>query len=327
MQAEYRLSVQGNTTHASFTNQSPASGTSVEYWLRQAEKLMGGTGSEELYHQRADLGYLDGVPSLPWPRQSSEIEELCQGIGRVKLSELNVPTPNTHVSTPVNTHRKPKLNQVKKINRAKPMVGVKKERKTSGKTLHVSDDSPLMEIDSLDSTDDRISPLSTQEELTQPGRRARKSSEINQKADSKSATEKRGRAVSHTGRAKIISATEPVTIFNDENAAPLAPKKSSRRAQSSSTVSQKKTTASRESRKSRETDSASITSRNTKNGRKISTNSQLDYSDVFEPSPARKMSPLVKGAKHSNRGDSLVKSPGCVEWTFAACEDSCQLQQ
>ena len=315
MQAEYRLSVQDNTTHASFTNQSPASGTSLEYWLRQAEKLMGGTGSEELYHQRADLGYLDGVPSLPWPRQSSEIEELCQGIGRVKLSELNVPTPNTHVSTPVNTHRKPKLNQVKKINRAKPMVGVKKERKTSGKILHVSDDSPVMEIDSLDSTDDKISPLSTQGELIQPGRRARKSSEINQKADSKSmvsAPEKRGRAVSHTGRAKIISATEPVTIFNDENFAPLAPKKSSRRAQSSTTVSQKRTTASKESRKSRETDSVSVTSRNVRNGRKISTNSQLDYSDVFEPSPAHKMSPLVKAAKHSNRGDSLVKSPGSL---------------
>ena len=316
MQAEYRLSVQGNTTHASFTNQSPASGTSVEYWLRQAEKLMGGTGSEELYHQRADLGYLDGVPSLPWPRQSSEIEELCQGIGRVKLSELNVPTPSTHVSTPVNTHRKPKLNQVKKINRAKPMVGVKKERKTSGKTLHVSDDSPVMEIGSLDSTDHKISPMSTQGELIQPGRRARKSSEINQKAESKSvisAPEKRGRAVSLTGRAKIISATEPVTIFNDENAAPLALKKSSRRAQSSSTVSQKRTTAAKESRKSRETDSASVTSKSAKNGRKISTNSQLDYSDVFEPSPAQKMSPLVKGAKDSsNRGDSLVKSPGLL---------------
>ena len=316
MQAEYRLSVQDNTMLASFTNQSPAGGTSVEYWLRQAEKLMGGTGSEELYHQRADLGYLDGVPSLPWPRQSSEIEELCQGIGRVKLSELNVPTPNIQVSTPVNTHRKPKLNQVKKINRAKPMVGVKKERKTSGKTIHVSDDSPVIEIDSLDSTDDKISPLSTQGELIQPGRRARKSSEINQKADSKSlasVTEKRGRAVSHTGRAKIISATEPVTIFNDENAAPLAPKKSSRRAQSSSTVSQKKTTAStRESRKSRETDSASVTSRNAKNGRKVSTNSKLDYSDVFEPSPSHKMSPLIKGAKHNNRGDSLMKSPGLL---------------
>ena len=314
MQAEYRLSVQGNTAHASFTNQSPASGTSVEYWLRQAEKLMGGTGSEELYHQRADLGYLDGVPSLPWPGQSSEIEELCQGIGRVKLSELNVPTPNTHVSTPVNTHRKPKLNQVKKINRAKPMVGVKKERKTSGKILHVSDESPVMEIGSLDSTGDKISPLSTQGELTQSGRRARKSSEINQKTDLKSvvsAPEKRGRAVSHAGRTKIISATEPVTIFNDENAAPLAPKKSSRRAQSSTTVSQKRTTASKESRKSREMDS-SVTGRNVKNGRKISTNSQLDYSDMFEPSPARKVSPLVKGAKHSNRGDSLVKSPGSL---------------
>ena len=315
MQAEYRLSVQGNTTYASFTNQSPASGTSVEYWLRQAEKLMGGTGSQELYHQRADLGYLDGVPSLPWPRQSSEIEELCQGIGRVKLSELNVPTPNTHVSTPVNTHRKPKLNQVKKINRAKPMVGVKKERKTSEKTLHVSDDSPVMEIDSLDSTDDKISPLRTQGELIQPGRRARKSSEISQKTESKSvisAPQKRGRAVSHTGRAKIISATEPVTIFNDENAALLVPKKSSRRAHSSSTVRQKRSTASKESRKSRENDSASVTSKSAKNGRKISTNSQLDYSDVFEPSPARKMSPLVKDAKHSNRGDSLVKSPSSL---------------
>ena len=315
MQAEYRLSMQSNSTLASFTNQSPACGTSVEYWLRQAEKLMGGTGSEELYHQRADLGYLDGVPSLPWPRQSSEIEELCQGIGRVKLSELNVPTPNTHVSTPVNTHRKPKLNQVKKINRAKPMVGVKKERKTSGKTISISDDSPVIEIESLDSTDDKISPLSTQGELSQPGRRARKSSEISQKTDSKfavSAPEKRGRGVSQTGRAKIISATEPVTIFNDENAAPLAPKKSSRRAQSSSTVSQKKTTTSRENRKSREADSAAVKSRNVKNGRKVSSNSNLDSSDVFEPSPAYEMSPLIKGTKHRNQSDSLMKSPGLL---------------
>ena len=195
------------------------------------------------------------------------------------------------------------------------MVGVKKERKTSAKTMSISDDSPVIEIDSLDSTDEKISPLSTHGELSQPGRRSRKSSEISQKADSKfvvAAPEKRGRAVSQTGRAKIISATEPVTIFNDENAAPLAPKKSSRRAQSSSIVCQKKTTTSRENRKSRETEAASVRSRNAKNGRKVSSNSNLDSSEVFEPNPVFQMSSLIKGAKHSDRSDSLMKSPGLL---------------
>ena len=77
MQAEYRLTKQsGTTTVPSLTRAqfSPGCGTSVEYWLKQAEKLMGDVGSEELYPQKADLGYLDGVPNLPWPQQSSEIE-------------------------------------------------------------------------------------------------------------------------------------------------------------------------------------------------------------------------------------------------------------
>ena len=315
MQAEYRLSAQGDIVRPSLASQSPACGTSVEYWLRQAEKLMGGTGSEELYQQRADLGYLDGVPSLPWPRQTSEIEELCQGIGRVKLAELNVPTPNAQVSTPVNTRKlQPKVNQVKKINRAKPMVGVKKESKTvSGKfeRPNISSDSSVIEIESLDNTDDKISPLTSEADLLQSSRKARKVLDNSRKVDAKSTVgEKRGKTT--TGRARIISATEPVTIFNDESSEFLAPKKSGRRALSSSTLStgQKKAAASRESRKSRDTDSVSVAKRNSRNGRMASTRSKLDSSDVFEPSPACKMSPVHETPKNLNKAGSVtVRTP------------------
>ena len=106
---------------------------------------------------------------------------MCEGIGRVKLAELNVALPSNKVSTPVNTHRKPRVNQVKKVNRAKPMVGVKKESKTLTKpdvpTIYISDNSPIVDVEAMDIVDDEKSPLvaNQQEEFTQSDRQKKSS--------------------------------------------------------------------------------------------------------------------------------------------------------
>lgn len=143
MQAEHRLSADAAQRRNPYTGRpSPGCASSLEFWLKEAEKLMRSPsgGAEELYPQKADCGYLGGVPRLPWPKQTSEVEALCQGIGRIKLAGIDALSSQKQVFTPVNTHRKPRVNQLKPVHRAKPMVGIQKESRLPVRALEISPD-------------------------------------------------------------------------------------------------------------------------------------------------------------------------------------------
>ena len=322
MQAEYQLSKLTESTAVSdlsCNHFSPGCGTSVEYWLRQAEKLMGNAGCEELYPQKADLGYLDGVPNLPWPQQNSEIEELCEGIGRVKLADLNIAPPVTQVSTPVNTHRKPRVNQVKKVSRAKPMVGVKKESKTLTKpevpSIYISDNSPVVDVELIEIADDENSPLTYHQEKLTHSNGQTKNFKTAQKMNVECETlvpetkPKRGKGVAKTAKPIKISPNEHVTIYNDENVELLAPKRTSRRGQNVSVGSavQKNSSATRSNLKSNKGEFRPIGRRGTN---KLDANSKLKTPEVFSPSP-----PHNKANTEVKYGYSTpFKSPGISSW-------------